>query len=253
MNPTAKILRPEQLTFYQTHGYLQVDKLIEQEQVLYYRQVYEDFLNEKIELDGHRSDLSGATNTSEKKERITQIMRPSVLMPTLANQLFHQKALAIARELEGLDMQMDFDMLIDKAPHTNAATPWHQDEAYWLDMPDKRALSCWLALDEVWPENGCMWFVPGSHQRPLRKHVQTGNSEALKCEAQESEAQAVPLHLGSCTFHHGRTLHYSRGNSTDHRRRAFIINFRPEMMIRYERERGYDHLGNRAVKNKSAQ
>ena len=31
---------------------------------------------------------------------------------------------------------------------------------------------------------------------------------------------------GSCGLHAGRTLHYSRGNTTDGIRRAYILNFR---------------------------
>ena len=34
--------------------------------------------------------------------------------------------------------------MIYKAPHTDTEVPWHQDQGYWLDMPDKRALSCWV-------------------------------------------------------------------------------------------------------------
>ena len=49
-------------------------------------------------------------------------------------------------------------------------TPWHQDESYWLNMPDKRAVSFWVALQDVNVDNGCMWFVPGSHKLPLREH-----------------------------------------------------------------------------------
>ena len=26
---------------------------------------------------------------------------------------------------------------------SRAETPWHQDESYWPDLPDKRALSFW--------------------------------------------------------------------------------------------------------------
>ena len=33
---------------------------------------------------------------------------------------------------------------LSQAPHTETPTPWHQDESYWLDMPDKRAASCWV-------------------------------------------------------------------------------------------------------------
>lgn len=72
------------------------------------------------------------------------------------------------------------------------------------------------------------------------------------CDASEDEAVAVEIKPGSCVFHHGGTLHYSRGNPTDKRRRAFITNFRPESMIRYEREKGFDHTGDRKVNNEEA-
>ena len=29
-----------------------------------------------------------------------------------------------------------------------AETPWHQDESYWPDLPDKRALSFWSERNE---------------------------------------------------------------------------------------------------------
>jgi ectoine hydroxylase-related dioxygenase (phytanoyl-CoA dioxygenase family) len=72
------------------------------------------------------------------------------------------------------------------------------------------------------------------------------------CDASESEAVAAEIKPGSCIFHHGGTLHYSRGNSTADRRRAFITNFRPAAMIRYEREHGFDHTGDRKVNNDDA-
>ncbi len=239
------MLNEQQIQFFRTNGYLAVEQLLTPAEVEQFRQVYDDFLTEKISTGDHRSDLSGL---GKGKELITQIMRPSVLLPELASSTLHQKATALARQLLGEDMDVDFDMLIDKAPNTNAPTPWHQDEAYWIDMPDKRAVSCWIALDIAKRENGCMWFVPGSNHKPLRSHVQTGKGGALQCEATEEEAVAVELQPGGCTFHHGRTIHYSRGNATDGHRRAFIVNFRPKAMIAYERERGFDHLGKREVR-----
>ena len=239
------MLNEQQLRFFETNGYLAVEQLLTLAEVEQYRQVYDDFLTEKISTNGHRSDLSGL---GDGKELITQIMRPSVLLPDLAGSPLHQKASALVRQLLGEDMEMDFDMLIDKAPQTNTPTPWHQDEAYWINMPDKRAASCWIALDVANRENGCMWFVPSSNHHPLRPHFQTGNGGALQCESNENEAVAIELKPGDCTFHHGRTIHYSRGNVSDSHRRAFIINFRPKAMIDYERKRGFDHLGKREVR-----
>jgi len=236
-----------QKEFFQHHGYLIVNDLLTIDEIAYFRQLYEDFLNNKIDAQAHRSDLSGLTDSGEQ-EKITQIMRPSDLVPDLQHSILHQRAIEIARNLLGEDLDMDFDMMIDKRPHTNTPTPWHQDEAYWIDMDDKRAVSCWIALDDVTKANGCMWFVPQSHQVALRLHVQTGNGGALQCEAKEEEAVPAEIKAGSCTFHHGRTIHYARGNSTALRRRAFIINFRPAKMIAFERAQDYDHLGKRAAR-----
>jgi len=64
----------------------------------------------------------------------------------------------------------------------------------------------------------------------------------------------MPVHLnaGDCTFHDARTIHYSRGNETSFRRHALILNFRPKKMIQVERQNGFDHLGEREVRNKKA-
>ena len=241
------MLTNDQIQSFHKGGYLAVEDLLTAAEVDYFRQIYDDFLTGKIDTGHHRSDLSGQGNG---QELITQIMRPSLLLQMLENSSLHAKAKAIARQLLGEDMDVDFDMLIDKAPYTNAPTPWHQDEAYWINMPDKRAVSCWIALDIATKDNGCMWFVPGSNHEPLRSHVQTGKGGALQCAATENEAVAVELSPGSCTFHHGRTIHYSRGNTTANHRRAFIVNFRPAAMIAFERERGFDHLGKREVRQR---
>ena len=237
--------------FFEKNGFLTVQNFLTKEEIEALRQIYDDFVEGRIDAQGQRSDLCGA-ESQEGKEKIVQIMRPSLLLPSLVDSPAHKKALALVRQLLGEDMDLDFDMLIDKAPQTNTETPWHQDEAYWLNMPDKRAATCWIALDDVVRESGCMWYVPGSHLENLRPHHQIGNKGALQCEATEKEAVSVEMHAGCCTFHHGRTAHYSRGNSTNRRRRAFILNFRPSAMIAYERERGYDHLGERSVKNTAA-
>lgn len=251
-----QLLSKEQIKFFEENGYVLVKNLLSTDEINLYTQLYEDFLNNTIDMTEYRSDLGGHVSKDEsvKKELITQIMVPSRIVPTLLEQPLHQKSLQIAQELLGEDMALDFDMLIDKAPHTNTPTPWHQDRAYWITMPDTRATSCWVALDKAIMANGCMWYVPGSHKLPVRKHTPAGKGGgALQCHAEESEGIAVEIEAGDCIFHHGGTLHYSRGNSTDLRRRAFITNFRPQAMIDYERAQGYDHTGKRQVRDENAQ
>jgi phytanoyl-CoA hydroxylase len=252
MKPT--FLSAGQIAFFNDNGYLVVEDIITPDEVELYKAIYDDFLSKKIEVGANRSDLGDGLGKSKTKENITQIMWPSDFVNGMLEMPFHQRALAISRELIGNDAEMDFDMLINKAPQSDTITPWHQDEAYWLNVPDKRAASCWLALDTATINNGCMWFVPGSNLKEVRPHRFAGKEGgALTCDATEEEGIFVELKPGSCTFHQGRTLHYSRGNSTNTNRRAFIVNFRPAEMIRYERERGFDHgrnnAGDRKLKN----
>lgn len=250
------IITAQQIEAFNHDGYLVVHDLLTPGEINYYREIYQQFLDDKISTGKFRSDLGGfsdGTRSAATRERITQIMLPGRLLPSLLNEVLYVRTLAIAKQLLGEDMDMDFDMLIDKAPFTNTPTPWHQDCAYWISMPDTRAASCWVALDDAVKDNGCMWYVPGSHRQPVRAHRPAGSGVgALMCDAEEKEGVAIEIKAGSCVWHQGTTLHYSRGNSTGNRRRAFINNFRPAAMIQFERERGFDHTGEREVRNTNA-
>ena len=100
-----------------------------------------------------------------------------------------------------------------------------------------------VALDEATVDNGCMWFVPGQADQVVRKHrpVAEGVHILMTDDVREGEGRPVPLRAGSCTFHHGRTLHHTKGNSTETHRRAYIANFRPQAMVEQERSLGFDH------------
>lgn len=126
---------------------------------------------------------------------------------------------------------------------TDTPTPAHQDQSYWPELTDKRAVSVWVALDDSTVENGCMWYGPRTHLQPLRAHYKSGpaTNAALQCDASEAEMVPMPLTAGGAGLHAGRTLHYSRGNKTDGPRRAYILNFRPRAAIEQEREKGFDH------------
>ncbi|KAF6032238.1 hypothetical protein EB796_009457 [Bugula neritina] len=169
-------------------------------------------------------------------------MWPSHYAPELRHSTLYRKLELLAQSVLGEDMSFDFDMMISKPPGSDVETPWHQDESYWLDMSDKRAISFWVALQDVNVNNGCMWFVSGSHLKPLRRHWKVKDGHHInQCECSEDEGRPEPLPAGGCTGHHGRTLHYTRGNKSNSCRRALIVNFRPTSMIQYERDHQYDH------------
>tara|TARA_Y100001960_G_C14611035_1_gene795790 strand:+ start:295 stop:1044 length:750 start_codon:yes stop_codon:yes gene_type:complete len=238
------IINEQNIKNYNKNGFLIIDNFIKEEIVDSYIQQLDLLVNGKINPGKQRNDL-GAHNSKQDEniENITQIMLPSDFLPSLIESEFFTKSKQVAIELLGNDIDRDMDMYIEKAPLTNTETPWHQDSAYWpKGMKDIRSLSCWLAFDDVTVDNGCMWYVPGSHLEPKRKHSYAGEgSDALVAECSEDEGIACPIKKGGMIIHDGRILHYSRGNSTQQRRRALITNYRPVSMIKWERSIGFDH------------
>eukprot|EP00043_Microstomoeca_roanoka_P017823 m.187180 g.187180 ORF g.187180 m.187180 type:complete len:294 (+) comp16709_c0_seq2:18-899(+) len=230
---------------FHTHGFATITGLLGSEDIIAYKKLYTDFISGQIDTRQHRHDLGSHENQHvDGSENVTQIMWPSVYIKDLLQGAIHMRTQLVAQYLLGEDMAFDFDMLISKAPHTNTAIPWHQDQAYWPSAPDTRAVSFWVALDEATPENGCMCFLPGSHQTGLRPHEKAKHGHhALSCldNISEEASICIPLSAGSCTLHHGATLHRTGGNATATWRRAFIVNFRPQSMVDYFRAHGFDH------------
>eukprot|EP01062_Namystynia_karyoxenos_P060797 TRINITY_DN52508_c0_g1_i1.p1 TRINITY_DN52508_c0_g1~~TRINITY_DN52508_c0_g1_i1.p1 ORF type:complete len:312 (+),score=76.17 TRINITY_DN52508_c0_g1_i1:77-1012(+) len=227
-------------------GVVVLRNLLSPAETAQYAALYDDLLEGRIDAGRHRHDLGSNVAQKTATENITQIMWPFDYMQNeLHESPVHARTLAVARHLLGDDAAFDFDMLIYKAPGTDTETPFHQDEGYWPDMPDKRAVSCWVALDEATPDNGCMWHVRGSHKRPLAKHAPAAPGShvltAVDPRYTEADAEPCPLRPGDAVLHHGRVVHYTRGNTTGTRRRAYITNFRPQSMVEWERRQGYSH------------
>ena len=233
----------EAVARYRREGYLRVDGIVDAAEVRRLITLLEPLYSGELDAGEQRLDLGDFDAMKTQGERIVQVMLPSDFVPTLHDSPYFSRTLAFARQLLGDDLALDMEMLMDKPPETAAETPWHQDAAYWLpDMPDRRALSVWLALDVATVDNGCMWYVPGSHREPTRPHRWAGpRSETLVADVAPDEGVAEPLAPGDCVFHDGNMLHFTRGNATDRRRRALIVNYRPAAMIGWERERGFDH------------
>ncbi len=228
--------------FYSNNGYVRLEE-VALEDITTLDKIYTRFLESHYDLTGYRVDLSGE-NTAVGKEKITQIMRPSLIAPELQKLAVYERLLKTSRVLEGEDMDMDFDMMINKLPQSNTPTPWHQDAAYWLELSDRRSISFWIAIDPVDKENGCMMYIPKSHTMDLLPHARTNEKGALECKIpSDSKIDYGILPAGSAIGHHGFTLHGALGNTSNtSQRRALILNFRPKAVIEDFRKKGFNHL-----------
>jgi ectoine hydroxylase-related dioxygenase (phytanoyl-CoA dioxygenase family) len=91
-------------------------------------------------------------------------------------------------------------------------------------------ITCWIGLDDSTRDNGCLHYVPGSHQWSLLPVTGlTGSMDEILTvlSPEQREAfQPVPIELkrGECSFHHPLMVHGSYENRTDRPRRATIVN-----------------------------
>ncbi|MEE3373348.1 MAG: phytanoyl-CoA dioxygenase family protein [Planctomycetota bacterium] len=119
----------------------------------------------------------------------------------------------------------------NKPPGVEHPTPPHQDNFYFKLSPPQ-VITAWLALDPADEANGCLRYVPGSHQLGLRPHAATkvlGFSQGITDYGPDDDARevAVPLQPGDLAVHHGETIHLADANhSATRQRRAFAMVYR---------------------------
>jgi hypothetical protein len=135
-----------------------------------------------------------------------------------------------ASQLLGGAVRFWHDQLFCKPAHHGGVVAWHQDYSYWTRTEPMSHLTCWIALDDSDRNNGCLYYVPGSHRWNLLPRTGlTGNMDEIMTVLTTEQKQAfqpVPIELkkGQCTFHHPLMVHGSYANRSDRPRRATLIN-----------------------------
>jgi ectoine hydroxylase-related dioxygenase (phytanoyl-CoA dioxygenase family) len=118
-----------------------------------------------------------------------------------------------------------------KPAREGGVVAWHQDYSYWVRTQPLAHLTCFIALDDMTRENGCLQYVPGSHRWPLlpRGELASDMEAVLEILSDEQRAAFVPvaveLRAGEASFHHPLTVHGSYPNASDRPRRAAVVNF----------------------------
>src|SRR5262245_44251982 len=223
----------EQVRFFREHGYLVVDRITTDAEVARLREVFEEiFANCTGGLPGGYYDIAEPTDSDDPC--LPQSLFPEVHYPELNDTTYVRNAQRIAfRLLDVPEPELThWGHMLSKPPGRDNETPWHQDEAYWDPDKSYQAVGAWMPLDDADIENGCLWFLPGSHLGDVRRHRHFGNHPDINLlELAEGEvldvstAVPIPLKAGGASFHHPRMFHYARPNKTDRLRRAFANEF----------------------------
>ncbi|XP_045627056.1 phytanoyl-CoA dioxygenase domain-containing protein 1 isoform X3 [Ursus americanus] len=81
------------------------------------------------------------------------------------------KVQALARSLGFQVPVIVQSMYIFKQPHFGGEVVPHQDSTFLHTEPLGRLLGLWIALEDATLENGCLWFIPGSHTSGLSRRL----------------------------------------------------------------------------------
>jgi ectoine hydroxylase-related dioxygenase (phytanoyl-CoA dioxygenase family) len=131
----------------------------------------------------------------------------------------------LVHDLIGPDVRLYWDQAVYKKPGTRADFPWHQDNGYTFVEP-QQYLTCWVALTDATPENGCPWVAPGLHRRGTLRHWMTDTG--WRCLEDVPEAVPLPVRAGGIAVFSSLTPHRTGPNRTDAVRKAYIVQLAPE-------------------------
>ncbi len=145
--------------------------------------------------------------------------------------IFDARLGEVAATLAGVDgVRLWHDQALIKPPFGNA-TAWDLDDPYW-SFDSRDAVSMWIALDDATLENGCMWYLPGTHKTARYDNVSIGMNmrDLFKIYPEWSDCESVSAACpaGSAVFHNGLIAHGAGANMTPRPRRAMTCGYMPD-------------------------
>jgi phytanoyl-CoA hydroxylase len=127
---------------------------------------------------------------------------------------------------------------VENVPKTKPIA-YHQDTSFtdFLDPP--AMVTCWVTLDDTYPDVGTLEYAAGSHLWPLTPipeefHGQKDYRAHMRAAARAAgvdvpEPAIIKIPAGSCVFHAGEIWHGSGPNTTgDQMRRSIDVHLLPE-------------------------
>lgn len=153
------------------------------------------------------------------------------LEPTFKNLTHSLKVQEVAQKLELKKPVIVQSMYIFKQPGIGGEVTPHQDATFLNTEPLGRIVGFWIALEDATEENGCLWFIPGSHTVGItRRMVRAPKGEypltqfiGKERDYPDDEFIPVPVKKGGLILIHGEVVHRSAANTSDKSRHVYAF------------------------------
>ncbi len=224
-------LSDEQKQKYEEDGYLIVPNLMTDEEVEAVGQRADSIASGQISAkEGCRIQVEPSIQRGEvtAKSRVESIRKLGGLVrtdPIMNAHGTNPKVIDILADLIGPDIKLLGDQLFMKSSVHGSRKCYHQDSQSWQHVAPDNHVSCWAALDDATVENGCLWFIPGSHKWGLIGTEREQEIERQSLAQPLEDEVPIELKAGDCSFHHSLLLHRSGANRSSNRRRGYATHY----------------------------
>ncbi len=213
-NPSPAVLTPEQIDRFNREGYLKPLRIFSDAEIAEVRRYFDGLL---------------AQYTAEGKDSYS-ISSAHLRHGPVWDILTNPRIVAIVADLLGPSVIAWGSHFFCKLPGDGKRVSWHRDASYWPLTPSK-AVTVWLAVDDVDPANANMRYIPGTH---VLGHLTWTLSEAderniLNQTVPEVERYGEPVNVqlkaGEAAVHSDLLLHGSEANASDRRRCGLSLRY----------------------------
>lgn len=221
-----EVLSEEQVAFYETQGYLVLEKRIPDEIIAAIRAEIVRFEGEARGLAEPNERLDLEESHRPDDPRIRRIKMPHLISDVVRALLHSDHILAPVRDLIGPNVRVHTTKLNMKAAGYGAAVEWHQDFAFYPHT-NADVLAVGVIIDDMGSENGPLQVFPGSHKGPVHDHhvdgVFAGAMDLAACGFDPADAVELAGPAGSISIHHGHIVHGSALNRSNRSRRILFL------------------------------
>lgn len=218
-NKSRLSLSPEQVTQFDTQGFVVLEQVFNQQKILELRQ-FADNVEQK------------AMSMLKNEQVNSDFVFSNTFFGSFVNRLLHfhlhggidslkylgePRILAAIESLCGADFVSTVDMMIFKHADDFAKIPWHQDLIYPNDQ--YRVATAGIYLDDSPEQSGALRLIPGSQsaKQDICEIIKNPPDNVIE----------VNVSAGDVLIHNPMAVHSSESMQTDGKRRTLYYEFRP--------------------------
>jgi ectoine hydroxylase-related dioxygenase (phytanoyl-CoA dioxygenase family) len=239
------IINEKQKSQYQEEGYFVLPPIVSRNYLEMLRQECDQLIDEQNkEMDSLNVD---ELNLSRRNSRYFVFLAYKD-RPRLGDYIFSDLTTEICQATIGDTAFLFWEQFVAKGREKGSEFGWHQDSGY-VDHPHKPYINCWVPLDDVNEDNGTIYILPyprAGTKEKIEHKVQPDSNDRIGYFG-DDPGKAIICEAGSVVVFSSTAFHRSGANNTDKMRRAYAVQFSPEII--YEADGSLKGLAESFLRN----